>query len=130
MVILMVMEHFIPANRQNQRMFKFILIPLVILLHVGVELLYLLFDNIGYSSNITDPIYFIGDPFGIFLVILAILYVDYLSYLDRQFLKVWAYVNLMRAICYELNDLKIMEHNYNLVLVLIGTVLATVVILI
>ena len=104
------------------------------LLHLIVEVAYLIMSRYHLSTEDTrDVIYFVGDPLCFAISLLAIIICLVYIGLDRkdiQFILIHTAVCFIRAVCYGLNFLHLMNNSCNLLALLIGTALATMIVLI
>lgn len=131
---LMMMEHFTLDMVPAKKMLKNILIPISILIHLIVELVYLFMCKFKISTEyFRDVFYFIGDPLCMCISLSAIilgLWFYGMDSKDVQFLIVYAGICFLRVICYALNYLHLMNRTNNLWILLTGTILVSVIVLI
>lgn len=102
-----------------------LLIPIILLLHCVSILLFTHYCTDPENPGIWGLVYFLSDPlfFGLFGISFKKYYTD--TFLNKNFISVWGFMNVGRLIAYSLNYMGIMGRNYNLqilvLLIAIGT---------
>jgi len=107
-----------------------IIIPLILMCHCLTILAFTLYCTDSEHPGIWGLVYFLADPFffSVFGMTFKNSYCE--TYLNKNFISVWGFMNLGRFIAYSLNYIGITGREYNLQILLSAIALGTFIVII